>query len=70
MLTQSDIARDLAHRLRDGRTDPETLKAVADTIDSLAELYEKSLQMLERIKVPIVRPCAICDAPAIQKAAG
>lgn len=49
MLTQSDIARDLAHRLRDGAADRDTLEAAALTLESLAELYEKSRRMLERL---------------------
>lgn len=50
MLTQSDIARDIAHRLRDGKADAKTLEAAAMTLEALAELYEKSRRMLERLK--------------------
>lgn len=49
VITQGDIARDLAHRLRDGAADKQTLEAAAFTLESLAELYEKSRRMLERL---------------------
>lgn len=49
VITQGDIARDLAHRLRDGAADKPTLEAAALTLESLADLYERSRRMLERL---------------------
>ncbi len=50
MITQSDLGRELARRLKEGAADQQTLKAAASTLESLAELYEKSYRMLERLK--------------------
>lgn len=54
MVTQSDFARELARRLRIDGVDRPTIEAAALTLENLAELYEKSRRMLERLH-PAVR---------------
>jgi hypothetical protein len=50
MLAEPVVARNLAHKLRDGELDRETREAAARTLESMADLYVRMFRMLERLR--------------------
>jgi hypothetical protein len=47
-VSTSDIAREVARRLRDGHTDAATIEAASVSLETLAALYERSSEVLDK----------------------
>jgi hypothetical protein len=50
MIEQPRIARELARRLRERPSDASVREDAALALESLADLYERTFRMLERLK--------------------
>jgi len=49
-LSSANLAREIARRLRAGKADPAIIAAAAESLESLADLLDRCMEVISRIR--------------------